>query len=107
MDSKRHILAPTVQDIVRGIRTEKLRLETPVYGKLAKPLPMREVQVVMQSSAMTGQGTPGAPAPQKGMVPVGPPSMHPEVNIKELTDQVIRQIEQKVIAHRERMGNVF
>jgi hypothetical protein len=49
-----------------------------------------------------GAGTPGdrtthLPAPP-------PPMAMPNINVNELTDQVIRQIDRRVIARRERMG---
>lgn len=44
------------------------------------------------------------PDDRAAYLPAPPPPVMPNINVNELTDQVIRQIDRRVIARRERMG---
>jgi hypothetical protein len=86
----------------------------------------RQEQRVKPASASLGRGVPRADAQAQaaagavaqralaslGVRPgiVGPPQAPPAglgLDIERLTDQVVRQIDQRIVAHRERMGRVF
>ncbi len=58
------------------------------------------------TSAVEVASRPGArmPGDRPTYLPAPPPPAMPNINVNELTDQVIRQIDRRVIARRERMG---
>jgi hypothetical protein len=57
-----------------------------------------------ETEAMVKQSPRGLRVGMPGMAQVGSP---PAIDIEKLTDQVVRHIDRRIVAHRERMGRVF
>lgn len=83
-----HRIAETV-----ALTTRKL---LPLAAQEAVSPAARAAQMTMSGPAGSG-GTPADP---------WPPGQAPAVNIEQLADQVVRQIDRRIIAARERMGRI-
>jgi hypothetical protein len=100
-------------NIVRRITDERRRVEERTQTATV----LRQQQAVSlsqeQMNELTGRSTNGASALDRfgnnvrnaGAMPA--PFMTPNLNLQQLTDHVIRQIDDRIIAHKERMGKLF
>jgi hypothetical protein len=104
---QRHLFVHDKQEVIRRLSSEKQRLEIVAYESVTRQLrkPSAVVAFEQGMSETTKQKT--APIPAGGFAQNRAMPEMPGINLNDLTDRVLRQIDQKVIAHRERMGKVF
>jgi hypothetical protein len=105
-----HLTAERVLTIVRQVVRQTTRVEEGVRGHTA--LITRQMQTIVPRAT----STPGAPEhavaslPVVNSAPTHPPMPNPMpmpgVNLEQLTDQVMRQMDRRVIAWRERRGRI-
>jgi len=93
------------EELVRRIRREKQRVESSVGGMAVRQY--RPVTTWIEMGQTTGRSMPSSSLHANEFAPNATSAQPPQWNIAELTDQVIRQIDQKLIAYRERMGKLF
>ena len=106
-DISRRILTKNSMDMVLRLRSEKQRIETIVYGSVTQQL-RRSSSVMAFEQGVAAASTPNTVKASEVVSPSQRNTQNmPAVNINDLTEQVIRQIDKKMIAHRERMGKVY
>lgn len=100
-------------NIVRRVTEERRRVEertqTATVLRQQQPVSLSQEQM----NELTGRSTNGTSALDRfgsnvRSADAMPPSfMTPNLNLQQLTDHVIRQIDDRIIAHKERMGKLF
>lgn len=100
-------------NIVRRVTDEHRRVEerseTATVLRQQRPVSLNEEQM----NELTGRSqTPGSAVDRFGSTvrnadAMPTPFMTPNMNLQQLTDHVIRQIDDRIIAHKERMGKLF
>jgi hypothetical protein len=100
-------------NIVRRVTEERRRVEerseTATVLRAQRPVSLNQEQM----NELTGRSKNEASAMDRfgsnvrnaGAMPA--PFMTPNLNLQQLTDHVIRQIDDRIIAHKERMGKLF
>lgn len=100
-------------NIVRRVTDERRRIEerseTVTVLRQQQPVSLSQEQM----NELTGRATTNGAAVDRfgnnvrnaGAIPT--PFMTPNMNLQQLTDHVIRQIDDRIIAHKERMGKLF
>lgn len=93
-------------EVARRVIDERQRVETraPATGVLQ---PRRDsVAVMAQAAAPAGFG-PTVTSPSSGWHTSGAPVAPPALDIEHLTEQVVHQIDRRIVAHRERLGRPY
>ena len=100
-------------NIVRRITEERRRVEerseTATVLRQQQPVSLNQEQMNELTGRSTTNGSAvdrfGSNVRNTDAMPT--PFMTPNLNLQQLTDHVIRQIDDRIIAHKERMGKLF
>jgi hypothetical protein len=109
--SRRQTATPVEErlDLTRRVTREKRRVESPPRGGstvVRQQATARSENFAHAGDAADGPGPPRAPSAASAHA--APPfAAGPAVNLQQLTDEVIRQIDSRIVAHKERMGKLF
>jgi len=87
-----------VRQIVQRVVHERQRVE----DKAVRPAMMQQIKRVMREQSL--EDHPNASATN---LPVSQTSFSAAANVDKLTDQIVRQIDQRMVAYRERFGKAF
>jgi hypothetical protein len=97
-------LVREIQRIVQRVVRDRQRLEERVQNNLVVKQPL-EMKDAIARSAITRQHPLTTDIPPN-FQPNPPPNLN-AVNIDQLTEQVLKQLDSRIIAQRERMGRTF
>lgn len=102
----RGTLQTQAREVMRRTQRFEHRIAETVALTTRKVLPLA-AQEAMSAAARAAQMTMSGPAGSGGTpADPWPPGQAPAVNIEQLADQVVRQIDRRIIAARERMGRI-
>lgn len=97
-----HVTVREAQQMVKRVLHERQRVEERVLRPATmQSLPKPRVKVAEPAIADTPTNA------QATKLPTGWTTMPPAINLEKLTDQVVRQIDQRMIGYRERFGKAF
>jgi hypothetical protein len=110
--SPEKILAPmrSVVELTRMLVEERTRREMVSAATSRPKIVLRAASLGPDAarSQMVDEATPskksGATADRRSTVPT---AAEPALDIERLTDQIVRKIDERILAHRERMGRAF
>jgi hypothetical protein len=99
---------------VRRVVVERQRVELPSRPRPLMPSPERTLPASPPATAPPSwerERRPtfervGSPAPPGGSTPDASDASVAAVDLERLTDQVVRQIDRRIVAHRERVGRI-
>ncbi len=104
---RKHTLSLDCQQIVRRIFTKNNRSESIYRGLPARQFKKTSSIVALERGMAETVSRGRQQSPTVDMGKTSSNEKMTDINIGNLTDQVIRQIDQKMVAYNERMGKIF
>lgn len=101
----RETLQTQAREVMRRTQRFEHRIAETVVLTTRKVFPLA-AQEAVSAAASAAQVAVSVPAASGMPATPWPPSPAPAVNIEQLADQVVRQIDRRIIAARERMGRI-